>query len=290
MRRYAAADRLMPHRWRDLIFSDRVTPQPIGPSGTFWYVDRRADGLHAVLVEPGIGAQRAAFDHEKAAEALTAERGRPLDSAAVVAAIQHLDEDRIIVALDGAELVVDLSSYRDTRQPWTAVAPDELVSPDRSHVAFVRDHDLWVRERSSGTERQLTSGGTAVSPWATSSDITSYRSHRDLVGYQPPPWRSGLPGGVLAPHHLADEPGSAQECERHEDAGHERIAPERDGDACHGRRGDQRWRERERGHGHRHQAGVTPRGRGEGGSGLLGTGRHDVQPRRPRPPLHRRAG
>jgi dipeptidyl aminopeptidase/acylaminoacyl peptidase len=205
--RYAAADRLMPHRWPDLVFRDRITPTPIGASGCFWYVDRRPEGRRFVLVDPAVPEQRPAFDHERLAASLAEVLHRPVEATDLPFDSVHLEDDRMVVAVGEVELQVDLASYQVSVEPWPGPARHELLSPDRTWVAFVRDHDLWVRERASGAERQLTSGGTAVAPWATSNDITSYRSHRDLVGYTPPPVAVWSPDSTRLVTHRMDQTG-----------------------------------------------------------------------------------
>lgn len=69
----------------------------------------------------------------------------------------------------------------------------ELLSPDRTKVAFVRDHDLWVRTVADGTESRLTQDGSAERPYAMAPDVGQRRPMLSLLG------RVAAPAAVWSP-------------------------------------------------------------------------------------------
>src|SRR3990170_5717420 len=77
--RYEAAERLLPHRWKQMVFSGLVRPRWIEEGSRFWYKREGRRGTEFVLVQPESGTRAPAFDHEKIAESLGTALGRELD-------------------------------------------------------------------------------------------------------------------------------------------------------------------------------------------------------------------
>ena len=64
------------------------------------------------------------------------------------------------------------------------VAYDVVVSPDGSLGAFIRDHDLWVRELATGVEHRLTEDGEEHHGYATNNAGWT-RSDRPVLRWSP---------------------------------------------------------------------------------------------------------
>lgn len=67
--------------------------------------------------------------------------------------------DLLAVTLNGKEFLIDVPTLQVT-QVHPALVEPALFSPDGSHACVARGHDLWLKERKTGLERALTSGGT----------------------------------------------------------------------------------------------------------------------------------
>jgi len=67
---------------------------------------------------------------------------------------------RLLIPLGGSLYIYDLGSEAVTTISGGAPRLDPKLSPDGARVAFVRDHDLWVRDLDSGTETRLTLTGS----------------------------------------------------------------------------------------------------------------------------------
>lgn len=69
------------------------------------------------------------------------------------------DVDTLVVRLNDREHVIDLKSGKleSASASWAHPA---LYAPDGKHACFVRGHDLWLKDRLTGTERPLTLDGS----------------------------------------------------------------------------------------------------------------------------------
>jgi dipeptidyl-peptidase-4 len=142
-----------------LVAHDQVQPNWID-GDRFWYRVRTAEGHAFVLVDPAANVQRPAFDHARLAAALSL-------AADTAYTPTHLPFDRIALTPDGRSVGFetpgrrgwrcDLVAYTCTRaEPPARPGPGEAFSPDGRRIAFLRDGNLWVRERDTGEETQLT--------------------------------------------------------------------------------------------------------------------------------------
>jgi dipeptidyl-peptidase-4 len=146
------------------VYRDRIEPHWSGTR--FWYaLDQPQGPRQFVLVDAERGTKAAAFDAERVAQAL----GERIESIELSAD----DKSILLVGRDKA-WQLDLASYalKDDpapRRPESAQSRRRgergerrppLRSPDGKWAAFVRGHDLWLRELAGGAEHQLTRDGS----------------------------------------------------------------------------------------------------------------------------------
>ncbi len=158
---YARAERFLDASTGRLVYGAVVTPQWL-PDGRFWYRNTIAGGTEYVMVDPGAGEKGRAFDHDRMAATLTAMLGRELSALALPIRDLEFAGHEAVVQLDDESLLrCDLSEYQCTRvrPARPSVRSNEVVSPDGRKVAFIRGYNLWVRDRDSGGETQLTTDG-----------------------------------------------------------------------------------------------------------------------------------
>jgi len=161
--RYARAEAALGRNARKLVYGTEVDPTWM-EGGRFWYRNRVRGGFEFIVVDPVRATRSSAFDHTRLAAALSVAadttyeaRSLPFDR------IRLVDGGRQVQFALGAgrEWTCEVTTYRCTGpRAVTALPPDESASPDGRWVAFVRDENLWVREQSSGSERQLSRDGT----------------------------------------------------------------------------------------------------------------------------------
>lgn len=135
-----------------------VAPNWIGEEDRFWIKLQDPKGHHFYIVDAATGEKRSAFDHDAVAQALIA----------AGAGEQHpeaLGLTNMIVEGEERVLTVGPATYRCTSdgsvcRKLPAVKGTQWLSPDGQRAAFIRDHNLWVRDSASGAERAVTTDGT----------------------------------------------------------------------------------------------------------------------------------
>jgi dipeptidyl aminopeptidase/acylaminoacyl peptidase len=143
--------------------------------GRFWYRVSRPDGFEFVVIDPARRARSAAFDQSRLAAALNA----------VMGAATRIDPNRlpfqsfeyskdmrsITLTATNRRWSCDLQTYQcapvdSTPKPSDAPA-NSSVSPDGQRAAFIRDHNLWMKDLTTGRETQLTTDGVEDFGYAT---------------------------------------------------------------------------------------------------------------------------
>ncbi len=164
------------------VFASKVDPQWFGDKSRFWYRNDLAGGAKAfVLVDAKLGTRVPAFDHARLAKELSQAAKSKIKPT-------HLPMDRI--AFDPQEEVVNfralgkdwncnLRTYKLTNekfkfppQPVITIPPQRQRSPRNTKwsatwAVFVKDHNLYLRERKSGEEFALSRDGTAEDSYSS---------------------------------------------------------------------------------------------------------------------------
>ena len=95
------------------------------------------------------------------------------------------DGDTLAVTLGARDYLIDWRQRR-IRQSSASLEVAALYSPDGQYACFVRDHDLWLRNRQTGTESPLTRDGAPHHFYGqraeTALQAVSYRRHPVPVG------------------------------------------------------------------------------------------------------------
>ncbi len=188
---YARAERFLANAVRGLVFGTEVRPNWL-ERGRFWYRSAIPEGNEFVLVDPARGRRERAFDHERLAQALSLAAGATYTAMALPFETFHLAADgrAITFDLDERTFTCDIRAYRCTAQ---ARAPSQnrggertqgVTSPDGARLAFLRDHDLWVREVATGAETRLTTDGVEDFGYATDNAGWT-RSDRPVLLWSP---------------------------------------------------------------------------------------------------------
>lgn len=185
--RYAGAAKLQDAS--ALVSRTRLAPRWLPASDAFWYLDRHHGRKTFVSVDPDRGLQVPAFDHARLAAALAlAGAGRqdpeqlPFDDFSYRNGGTHIG-----FGSGGKHWLCDLSRYacRNAPPPVTAGA-GEVLSPDGRHAAFIRHHDLWLRDTRTGEERALTFDGQEGRGYGGEGFGTAMLSEAKLDRPRPP--------------------------------------------------------------------------------------------------------
>ncbi len=182
---YQRAVRFLPGNMRHMVFTADVYPNWIEKTDRFWYRSTGPKGSEFVLVDAAQNTSAPAFDHEKLAEGLSRAAHHtyqatdlPFDSFDFVE-----DGKAIRFDVENTQWTCQLSSYecRPSRPggaaaeggPGAQAGPgaaeqNENESPNHRWAAFVKEHNLFVRDTSTGTVIQLTRDGIPGYDYATS--------------------------------------------------------------------------------------------------------------------------
>ncbi len=180
---YARAERLMPYDADPLVLHS-VSHVTWVNDGHFWYRTRTAHGSEFILVNAATGARRPAFDQARLAAALSAAAGARYGGGS-------LPFDTFGLSREGGTVSFDIGARRwscDMRRDRCRFVPrlsrDEARSPDGKWAAFIRDHNLWVRNLATGAETQLTFDGAKSFGYAT-DNMGWEHSRRAVVSWSP---------------------------------------------------------------------------------------------------------
>ncbi len=177
------------------VYKDRIAPHWFGDGTCFWYRnDLSAGAREFILVNAEEGTRVEAFDHAKLAKALSEAAGveyeanqLPFDS------IEFTDDLQTIrFTVEQTTWACDLTSYACSKAQAVESRPDtdeperprrrgrrpdpSPDSPDGQWTAVVKDHNVFVHDRNSEEETQLSTDGKennayGVLSWAPDSKI-----------------------------------------------------------------------------------------------------------------------
>jgi dipeptidyl aminopeptidase/acylaminoacyl peptidase len=138
----------------------------------FWYRDLNATGIDFILVNASTGKKSVAFDQQKLATALSSASGKTYKAEMLPFSDFYYSEDQQFIFFNaGGKLwKCSLSNYECTplhQAMNESENRDEVVSPNGTRAAFIKDYNLWVRDLSGGKETQLTTDGEKNFGYAT---------------------------------------------------------------------------------------------------------------------------
>ncbi len=145
----------------------------IGKSHRFWYRKAGPKGSEFIVVDAERNTSGPAFDHAKLASALAESTKREVSAAELPFDAIELpdDEKSVTFNLETSRWTCVFNDYKCTSNP--APKPEETQSPDKKWTAYLKDHNLYVRNLSTGTSVQLTQDG--VSGWDYATPLPALR-------------------------------------------------------------------------------------------------------------------
>ena len=159
---YARAEKFLPHNVRKLAFRLSITPNWVGGTDSFWYKVDTREGKKFMFVDPDSGTQQEAFDHVRLAAELSRAAKRAYEHTNLPFDRFEYVHDRRAIRFSVGDVLweCDLNTYQLTRSCGESKRdPKEVVSPDNNWAAFVKNHNLYVRNIVTGEEIQLTVDG-----------------------------------------------------------------------------------------------------------------------------------
>ena len=168
---YARAESFLATSTNGLVHGSTVQPNWL-PGDRFWYRNTVPGGAEFILVDPAAATRERVFDHARLAAALSAATGIDVEPLALPFRTFELSADRgtLTGSVGRSRLRCDLSGYRCVpAEPVPEAGPDAIVAPDGRRAAFIRGHNLWVRDLGTGAESPLTTDGIEDYGYATNN-------------------------------------------------------------------------------------------------------------------------
>lgn len=176
---YERAQQFLQGNLQHQVYIADVNPHWIEKTTRFWYRRSAPSGSEFILVDAEKDKSSPAFDHARLAAALgQADKRQYSASDLPFREFDFVDSEKSVhFTVDKVDWTCSLGSYECQKKPADNKNEDEEISPNKRWAAFVRDHNLFLRDVSTGTELQLTRDG--VSGWDYATPLPSLRLMTD---------------------------------------------------------------------------------------------------------------
>lgn len=174
---YVAAEQFIPVNAVASMFNVSVDPNWIQGTQSFWYLKTGRDGQKFILVDVQNKTRNPAFNHTLLALSLSSVVGEPIDpdSLPFSEITMHEGCDKIEFSAFNRTMQFNLTSGQiDVLPSRQEAVSGESLSPDGRFAAFVREHNLWVRDTKNGEKYQLTANGSKDYAYAERSETVSH--------------------------------------------------------------------------------------------------------------------
>ena len=182
---YAHAEQFMNYNTTPLVSNGAVRATWL-PGDRFWYRNQNANGTEFFVVDATKGTKAPAFNHAAVAAALTPAMGRQITASQLPFQQITFSADNMSFSFDadGKHWTCDLQGKQCTAGNRPATVPNSELSPDKKYAAYIKDWNLWVRDMTTGQDKQLTTDGIENYGYATdNAGWTS--SNRPVVKWSP---------------------------------------------------------------------------------------------------------
>jgi len=168
---YARAEKFLRQHTDPLVLRAIVRPNWIDEN-CLWYRNKIPEGYEFVLVDAKRKQRKRAFDHEKLASALSEATGKSYEPFKLPFQRFEFSDDRdsLIFTVGSLQYTYDIRKNRCIKgKAKKRIGRNMFVSPDGTLTAFIREHNLWVKDLSTGAETQLTTDGVRDFGYATNN-------------------------------------------------------------------------------------------------------------------------
>lgn len=165
-----------------MLYAD-VKPEWVKGTHFFWYVRNTSEERQYVVVDADKKNRKEMFNHQKMSVALSGLSGKEVKENQI-----RLENLRLNVTLDTLRFVFGSNNWQYAihennlvkaspvalsakRLHWMEVddekKADPVTSPDENYQAFIRNHNIYIKELASGKEKQLSMDGTLGNYYST---------------------------------------------------------------------------------------------------------------------------
>lgn len=166
---YQRAQQFLPGNLRHRVYVAEVIPHWIAEKSRFWYRKAGTKGTDFILVDAENNTSGPAFDHARLAGSLSKATKRdyqptelPFDTFDYAK-----DAKSISFQVEGTPWTCQLENYECKKGPEPLAGQYEEASPNKEWVAYVKEHDLYLRYAATGEIVRLTRDGEEFWDYAT---------------------------------------------------------------------------------------------------------------------------
>jgi dipeptidyl-peptidase 4 len=165
---YERAEKFMNYNTTPLVSNGPVRATWLS-GDRFWYRNTNATGSEFFLVDAVKATKAPAFNHAAVAAALTTAMGKPVAASQLPFSQLTFAADNLSFSFDngGKRWTCDLQGKQCGSADRPAPVPNSELSPDGKYAAYIKDWNLWVRDMTTGTDKQLTTDGVKDYGYAT---------------------------------------------------------------------------------------------------------------------------
>ena len=131
----------------------------IGDEDRFWLKKETSSAAEFLIVDAATGEQAPAFDHAQLAQALTEAGLEEVDAGNLPITSLDLSGTDIGVTTTKGGFRCAAHARTCEKDSTPPASPADLISPEGARAAFIREHNLWIRDLASNGEVQLTRDG-----------------------------------------------------------------------------------------------------------------------------------
>jgi dipeptidyl aminopeptidase/acylaminoacyl peptidase len=166
---YQRAERFLPGNVRHLVYVADVTPHWIEKTNRFWYRRVGPTDTQFILVDAEKNTSDAAFDHARLAAVLSHAANQEYSPSALpFSEIEFVEGGKAVrFSVDSSRWTCRLATYECEKDPAHHETQNEVLSPNKRWAAYVKEHNLYLKDASTGTLLQLTHDGVAGWDYAT---------------------------------------------------------------------------------------------------------------------------
>jgi len=143
--------------------------RPFWHKGQLFYKSHTKNGYQFFKVNAATQKKSLAFNHKKLAKALAKVTDTEVKADALpFSRFKITDNNQLLFTLKKNNYRCNLNRYRCVINN-EAKKPNEMLSPNGELAAFIRDHNLWVRDVKTDKETQLTQDGVQHFGYSTNN-------------------------------------------------------------------------------------------------------------------------
>lgn len=183
-KRYARAQAMELEGFAEsMVLNDRILPHWIADTDRFWFIAKERGGDESAqikkefrVVNASSGQVTTAFDHEKLAAALSIVTSKTVPPSNLPICLHEINHDTQAITFTAFGKRWTYDSVEDSCSEIASRPSHWLVSPCGEMAAFIRKHNIWVRNLENGEERPLTTDGALHHAYGVTPERTNLNS------------------------------------------------------------------------------------------------------------------